>query len=74
MEDLYSFVEASDDLQNKVKVFEDTIQKIMKQTVECAIFIREYTGHGFAGELPCYRSMGHSFTDEIDREACATDT
>jgi len=26
-------------------------EKTLKQTVECAIFIREYTGHGFGGRL-----------------------
>jgi hypothetical protein len=50
MEDVYSFVEASDSFQNKVQLLEETISRILKQTVECAIFIREYTGHGFTGE------------------------
>ena len=50
MEDVYSFVEVSDSFQHKVRVLEDTIAKILKQTVECAIFIREYTGRGFGGE------------------------
>jgi hypothetical protein len=50
MEDVYSFVEASDSFQEKVQLLEDAIGRILKQTVECAIFIREYTGHGFAGE------------------------
>ena len=51
MEDVYSFVDATESFRNKVKVLEKTISKILKQTVECAIFIREYTGHGFGGEL-----------------------
>jgi hypothetical protein len=50
MEDVYSFVEATESFRNKVEVLEKTINKILKQTVECAIFIREYTGHGFGGE------------------------
>ena len=50
MEDVYSFVEATQSFRNKVEVLEKTINKILKQTVECAIFIREYTGHGFGGE------------------------
>jgi hypothetical protein len=49
MENVYSFVEASDSFQHKVQVLEETIHRILKQTVECAIFIREYTGHGFTG-------------------------
>jgi hypothetical protein len=54
MEDVYSFVEASDSFKQKVQLLEETIEKILKQTVECAIFIREYTGHGFGGELIMY--------------------
>ena len=54
MEDVYSFVEASNSFKQKVQLLEETIEKILKQTVECAIFIREYTGHGFGGELIIY--------------------
>jgi hypothetical protein len=54
MKDVYSFVEASDSFKQKVQLLEETIEKILKQTVECAIFIREYTGHGFGGELIMY--------------------
>ena len=49
MENVYTFVDAVQALPNKIVVFEDVITSILKQTVECAIFIREYTGHGFAG-------------------------
>ena len=37
-------------LPNKLPLLEDIITKILKQTVECSIFIREYTGQGFGGE------------------------
>lgn len=49
MEDVYSFVDVVKSLPKKLEILEDVIVKILKQTVECAIFIREYTGHGFAG-------------------------
>jgi hypothetical protein len=51
MEDVYSFVEASDSFKLKVQLLEETVKKILKQTVECTIFIREYTCHGFGGEF-----------------------
>jgi len=51
MEEVYSFVEISDSFQRKVQLLENTIDKILKQTVECAIFIRECTGHGFGDRL-----------------------
>jgi len=49
MEDVYSFVEVGDAVQGKIKLLDEVIAKILKQTVECAFFIREYTGHGFIG-------------------------
>jgi hypothetical protein len=47
MENVYSFVDTIHALPSKLQVLEDTITKILKQTIECAMFIREYTGHGF---------------------------
>jgi len=50
MGDVYTFVDAIQSLPNKLKLLEAIIRNILNQTVECAIFIREYTGHGFGGE------------------------
>ena len=50
MESVYSFVEAIQLVPDKLEILEEVIVKILKQTVECAIFIREYTGHGFGGD------------------------
>jgi hypothetical protein len=50
METVYSFVNAVRELPDKLQVLEGVITSILKQTVECSIFIREYTGHGFAGK------------------------
>lgn len=56
MEDVYSFVEPTDSFKTKIQPLEAVIDKIVKQTLECVIFIREYTGHGFAGmSLRCTR-------------------
>lgn len=57
MADVYSFVDAIQTVPTKLQVLEDVITKILKQTVECAIFIRQYTGHGFGGE-PGPNDMG----------------
>jgi hypothetical protein len=65
MEDVYSFVEASDSFQDKVHVLQRTIDRILKQTVECVIFIREYTGHGFGGELNILMSRMHHFRQAL---------
>jgi hypothetical protein len=50
MKDVYSFVDIVQSIPSKLQLLEDIIAKILQQTVECAIFIREYTGHGFVGE------------------------
>jgi hypothetical protein len=49
MKDVYSFVDAVKALPDKISILEDTIIKILTQTVECVFFIREYCGHGFGG-------------------------
>jgi hypothetical protein len=49
MADLYSFVDAVDGLENKIKLLEDIIIRISVQTTECGIFVRQYVSHKFAG-------------------------
>ena len=49
MENVYSFVDTLQEIPNKLLVLENVTMSILKQTVECAIFVREYTDHGFAG-------------------------
>jgi len=49
MDNVCSFVNDVRLIPNKLQHLSDVIGDILKQTVECAIFIREYTGHGFAG-------------------------
>ncbi|KAJ7469210.1 hypothetical protein FB451DRAFT_1560182 [Mycena latifolia] len=64
MSDAYSFVEDMDSLPGKIKRLEDTISALVKQTEECALFIREYTGHGFCGRLLTELWSGHG--EKID--------
>ncbi|KAJ7089464.1 WD40 repeat-like protein [Mycena epipterygia] len=47
MDEVYSFVGDIDFLAQKIKSVEDKMLAILKQTVECALFIQEYTAHGF---------------------------
>ncbi|KAJ7192655.1 hypothetical protein GGX14DRAFT_594255, partial [Mycena pura] len=53
MVEVYSFVEdvESQFLSQKIQRLQKVVAEIIKQTLECAIFIREYTGHGFRGRL-----------------------
>ena len=51
MADLYSFVDAVDGLESKIKLLEDVIIRISVQTTECGIFIKQYVSHGFTGRL-----------------------
>lgn len=50
MADLYSFVDDLEDLANKIARLERTIVRVLEQTTECGIFIREYTKQGFFRE------------------------
>ncbi|KAJ7776917.1 WD40 repeat-like protein [Mycena maculata] len=51
MAQVYSFVEQINFLSNRIKQLQDTILGIVKETFECALFIQEYSGHGFGGRL-----------------------
>ncbi|KAJ7745956.1 WD40-repeat-containing domain protein [Mycena olivaceomarginata] len=48
---LYSFATEVDSVVKNSKPVEDTILRITRQTVECALFIREYSGHGYLGRV-----------------------
>ena len=50
IKDVYSFAETARSISASLLHRENIIVKILQQTVECSIFIREYTGLGFAGE------------------------
>jgi hypothetical protein len=47
MVEVYSFVSDVDSLTQKIKSVENKVAAIVKQTVECALFIQEYTANGF---------------------------
>jgi hypothetical protein len=53
MENVYSFVDAiQSNVAEKVKLLEDVIKKILAQTIECSMFIQEYSKQGgFAGNI-----------------------
>jgi hypothetical protein len=55
MANVYSFVEDIDFLAERIKSLEDKVLAIITQTVECALFIQEYTVNGF-----CSESLDHS--------------
>lgn len=50
MEELYSFIGNVVGLQGKIKQLKVTIVRILEQTTECGIFLREYTNRGFLGK------------------------
>ncbi|KAJ7098937.1 WD40-repeat-containing domain protein [Mycena epipterygia] len=62
MIDVYSFVEDTGFLAEKIKSLEVKTLAIAKQTVECALFIQEYTVHGF-----CSRTVRNTWTDTDKR-------
>lgn len=48
MEDIYSFVALTDELAKNL-VLQDTVEQILKQTIECGFFIQEYSRRNFGG-------------------------
>ncbi|KAJ7611219.1 WD40-repeat-containing domain protein [Roridomyces roridus] len=48
MDEVYSFVKDLEFLPQKIKSLEQQVSAIVKQTVECALFIQEYNQHGFS--------------------------
>jgi hypothetical protein len=48
MENVYSFVDEIESLRDKNNTLDKIIKLILQQTFECAIFIQEYAGRGFA--------------------------
>ncbi|KAF9059433.1 WD40-repeat-containing domain protein [Rhodocollybia butyracea] len=51
MAEVYAFAKDIESAAEKIKRLETTVYALVKQTGECALFIREYTGHGFGGRL-----------------------
>lgn len=49
LNDLWELIQSSENLKDKVRQLEKTMSKIVDQTIECVILIREYTGRGFFG-------------------------
>ena len=68
MADLYSFVDAVDGLENKIKSLEEVIIRISVQTTECGIFVRQYVSREFAGRRIVPSVVVHRFVlnNQID--------
>jgi hypothetical protein len=54
MERTFAFVDVIKILPEKITLLDDTIKDILRQTFECALYVREYAEHGFRG------AFGHS--------------
>jgi hypothetical protein len=68
MADLYSFVDAVNGLENKIKSLEEVIIRISVQTTECGIFVRQYVSREFAGRRIVPSVVVHRFVlnNQID--------
>lgn len=49
IEDAYAYVGTTYEMRGLTKPLETYIEVTLRQTVECAIFIRQYCGRGFGG-------------------------
>ncbi|KAJ7844732.1 hypothetical protein B0H14DRAFT_2776040 [Mycena olivaceomarginata] len=62
MAEVYAFTKDVNSLSTAKKHLEDTVTTIVQQTAKCAIFVREYTGHGFLGRLATNLMSDHTKT------------
>ena len=58
MDNLYSFVDAVEGPEDRIKSSEDILIRISIQTTECGIFIKQYAFDASTGKLPD-RLRGH---------------
>jgi len=54
MADAYSFTNDLHTLAVRSSNFEGNVTRMFQQTIECSLFIREYTYHGFVGTCTCH--------------------
>ena len=47
---LYSFADRVESLPEKIQQLDAVLTRVLEQTAECGIFLREYTSQGFAGK------------------------
>ncbi|KAJ7808904.1 WD40-repeat-containing domain protein [Mycena olivaceomarginata] len=69
MATLYSFATEVDSVVKNSKPVEETVLRITMQTMECALLIREYSGHGFLGRVAQTSFLGAG--QRIDQLAAA---
>ncbi|KAN0073111.1 hypothetical protein V8E55_012251 [Tylopilus felleus] len=51
MRDSYAFVEHIKSFPEKISALKGTIRRLLLQTVECTMFLRQYNAHGFAEKV-----------------------
>ncbi|KAL4068832.1 hypothetical protein V8B97DRAFT_754129 [Scleroderma yunnanense] len=61
--DTYKFIDEVKLLPERIPTIEDTIRKLLTQTVECTMFIRECNGYGFGERLKSTASMARQVDD-----------
>ena len=63
MQEAFTFVDDLKKLSENVRTLQEPIIGLLKQTVECCVFIREYASHGFVGKsvVLCTFSRGLMF-------------
>lgn len=69
LDSVWSVVATSLELKDKLEELDNIISKIVNLTTECAIFIREYLGHGFASMSIATTSSRHDTDSHPGRVA-----
>ena len=70
MRDSYAFVEHIKSFPEKISALKGTIRRLLLQTVECTMFLRQYNAHGFAGIAFSSVNILHRSSNFMQRKWC----
>jgi hypothetical protein len=51
---LFSLVKETQPLTEKIELFNKTLELMAEQTIECAVFIKDYASRGFLGKWKAF--------------------
>ena len=65
IERTFDFVQEVQEIRNKVDMLQDVVARLLRQTTECCLFVRNLMQHSFAGKP--WRDKKFEFTVLISR-------
>ena len=57
MKETFEVANRLNDIRDRLKTFDSTIDAVLKQSYECSLFIQKYTRKGFIGNIKLFNTM-----------------